>query len=120
MEEAEALCDRVAFMNAGQIVGLDTPAGLIRSLRAPYRVMAASDRPLPEAALRSLPGATEVEVSGEGVSSVVRLRAQDASAATTALTALAARENARLTDLAVRPASLEDVFLSVTGRTLSG
>ncbi|TAJ20449.1 MAG: ABC transporter ATP-binding protein [Dehalococcoidia bacterium] len=120
MEEAQALCDRVAFMNAGQIVGLDTPAGLIRSLHAPYRVAVTSVTPLPEAAVRALPGAEEIELSLSADGHVVRLRAQDAPAVTAALTTLAAREGARLVDLAVQPASLEDVFLNVTGRKLSG
>jgi ABC-2 type transport system ATP-binding protein len=120
MEEAQALCDRVAFLNAGQIVGLDTPAGLIRSLHAPYRVSATSITPLPEAAVRALPGAEDVELSLSADGHVVRLRAQDAPAVTAALTTLAAREDARLVDLAVQPASLEDVFLNVTGRKLSG
>ncbi len=120
MEEAQALCDRVAFMNAGQIVALDTPAGLIRSLHAPYRLVAVSDRPLSEAAVRALPGATEVGLVTTADGHEVRLRTEDAPAATTALTALATREGVRLTHLAVAPASLEDVFLSVTGRSLGG
>ncbi len=120
MEEAQALCDRVAFMNAGQIVGLDTPAGLIRSLQAPYRVTVTSVTPLPEAAVRGLPGAADVETAISTEGHIVRLRAQDAPGVTAALTALAAREGVRLVDLAVQPASLEDVFLRVTGRKLSG
>ena len=120
MEEAQALCDRVAFMNAGQIVALDTPAGLIRSLHAPYRVTVTSATPLPEAAVRGLPGADEVEMALGPDGHIVRLRAQDAPGVTAALTALAIRENVRLVDLAVLPASLEDVFLRVTGRKLSG
>ncbi len=120
MEEAQALCDRVAFMDAGRIVGLDTPAGLIRSLQAPYRVTVTSPTPLSEAAVRGLPGATEVEMSLSPEGHVVRLRAQDAPGVTAALTALAVREGVHLVDLAVQPASLEDVFLRVTGRRLSG
>ena len=120
MEEAQALRDRVAFMNAGQIVGLDTPAGLIRSLHAPYRVTATSATPLSEAAVRGLPGAAEVEMALGPDGHIVRLRAPDAAGVTAALTALAAREGVHLVDLAVQPASLEDVFLRVTGRKLSG
>ena len=120
MEEAQALCDRVAFMNAGLMVALDTPAGLIRSLNAPYRIMATSATPLSEAGVRGLPGAAEVEVAFGADGHIVRLRAQDAPAVTAALTALAGREGVRLVDLAVQPASLEDVFMNATGRKLSG
>ena len=120
MEEAQTLCDRVALLDAGQIAALDTPAGLIRSLRAPYRVMATSATPLPEAAVRALPGADEVETSVGADGHIVRLRAQYAPAVTSALTSLAAREGIPLLDLAVQPATLEDVFLHVTGRKLQG
>lgn len=120
MEEAQALCDRVAFMNAGQIVALDTPAGLIRSLHAPYRVTVASPTPLSEAAVRGLPGVDEVEIGHGADGHIVRLRAQDAPRVTAALMALAERERVALDDLTVLPASLEDVFLRVTGRKLSG
>jgi len=120
MEEAQALCDRVAFLNAGEMVALDTPGGLIRSLRAPYRITVTSAHPLPEAAIRGLPGAVEVEASNGADGHVVRLRAQDAPGVTAALTALAAREGVTLVDLAVQPATLEDVFLHVTGRRLNG
>ena len=120
MEEAQTLCDRVAFMNVGQMVALDTPAGLIRSLHAPYRVMVTSATPLSEAGVRALPGAAEVETALGADGHIVWLRAQDAPAVTAALTALASREGVRLVDLSVLPASLEDVFLNVTGRKLSG
>lgn len=120
MEEAQALCDRVAFLNAGQIVAVDTPGGLIRSLHAPYRIRLTSTRPLPVDVVRGLPGAVEVEASLGGDGHVLRLRAQDAPAVTASLTALATREGVALVDLAVQPATLEDVFLHVTGRGLGG
>ena len=120
MEEAEALCDRVAFMNQGQIVGLDTPQGLIRSLHAPYRLTLTTAHPLPEADLRAIPGALEVAQEQTADGYVARLRAQTAPAVTTALTTLAARAGTDIIDLAVQPGTLEDVFLSVTGRRLSG
>ncbi|TAK78096.1 MAG: ABC transporter ATP-binding protein [Dehalococcoidia bacterium] len=120
MEEAQALCDRVAFLNAGEVVALDTPEGLIRSLHAPYRVTATSAKPLPEAAVRALLGADDVEFDCGPDGQTVRLRAKDAPRVTAALLALAERERVVLDGLTVQPASLEDVFLRVTGRKLSG
>ena len=120
MEEAEALCDRVAFMNQGQIVGLDTPQGLIRSLHAPYRLTLTTTQPLSEADVRAIPGALDVTQERTSDGFVARVRAQAAPAVTTALTTLAARSGAEVIDLAVQPSTLEDVFLSVTGRRLSG
>ena len=120
MEEAEALCDRVAFMNAGQMVALDTPQGLIRSLNAPYRLTLTTAHPLPEADVRGIPGALEVVQERTADGFVVRMRAQTAPSVTTALTTLAGRAGTDIIDLAVEPGTLEDVFLSVTGRRLNG
>ena len=120
MEEAEALCDRVAFMNQGQLVALDTPQGLIRSLNAPYRLTLTTAAPLAEAEVRGIPGALEVVQEQTADGFVVRIRAQTAPTVTTALTTLAERAGTQVIDLAVQPGTLEDVFLSVTGRRLSG
>ncbi|MFA7248825.1 MAG: ABC transporter ATP-binding protein [Dehalococcoidia bacterium] len=120
MEEAEALCDRVAFMNQGRMVALDTPQGLIRSLNAPYRLTLTTAHPLDEAEVRGIPGALEIsqELTADGF--VVRMRARSAPSVATALTTLAQRAGTDVIDLAVEPGTLEDVFLSVTGRRLSG
>lgn len=120
MEEAEALCDRVMLMHAGQIAAVDTPAGLVRSLHAPYRVRITSRVPLDERAVMVLPGTSEVSHTSEGDLHVVELRAQEAPRTVTALTDLARDAGTEVIDLAVLPATLEDVFLSVTGHGLSG
>ncbi|MDA0301530.1 MAG: ABC transporter ATP-binding protein [Chloroflexi bacterium] len=119
MEEAETLCDHVAFMNAGQMAAIDTPQGLIRRLNAPYRLTLTTAHPLPEADVRGIPGALEVAQEQTADGFVVRMRAQTAPSVTTALTTLASKAGTDIIDLAVQPATLEDVFLSVTGRRLS-
>jgi len=119
MEEAEALCDRVMLMERGRIAALDTPPGLVRSLRAPYRIRITTNAPLDLAAVAALPGATEVLRAEEGSLDVVELRAQDAPRTVAALTALAAGAGAEVVDLAVLPSTLEDVFLALTGKELS-
>jgi ABC-2 type transport system ATP-binding protein len=117
MEEAEALCDRVAFLNAGRIVALDTPRALVRTLDAPYRVRMTTAAPLEVAAVERIEGAGAVagEQTEEGY--VTRLEARHASVAAV-LTTLAVEAGAEITDLVVEPATLEDVFLSITGRGL--
>jgi ABC-2 type transport system ATP-binding protein len=106
MDEAEILCDRVAIMDAGRILALDTPATLVRGLEAATRVA------LPSGVLgldtaRALPGADNaLETSDELVLSTrepARLVA-----------ALAERQ--ALDGISVRTATLEDVFLTLTGR----
>jgi len=56
MEEAEELCDRVAVMDRGRIVALDTPQNLIASLEAENRITFSVDGPLDLAPFRALPG----------------------------------------------------------------
>jgi ABC-2 type transport system ATP-binding protein len=106
LDEAEALCDRVAIMDAGRILALDTPAALVRGLAAPTRI-ALPDRVLDAASARGLPGAEQVEAADGEV--VVSTRTPAA-----VLSALA--EQDRLDGIRVRTATLEDVFLHLTGR----
>ena len=119
MEEAEALCDRVMLMERGSIAALDTPTGLVRSLHAPYRIRATTRAALDTADVASIPGASEVQEGAEGDLHVYTLRTQDAPHTCAALAALGDRVGTEVVDLAVLPATLEDVFLSVTGRGLS-
>jgi ABC-2 type transport system ATP-binding protein len=106
LDEAEALCDRVAIMDAGRILALDTPASLVRGLDAPTRV-ALPLRVLDAAAARGLDGADTVTVDGDEVEISTRTPAR-------VLTRLA--EADRLDGVSVRTATLEDVFLHLTGR----
>lgn len=106
MDEAEVLCDRVAIMDAGRILELDTPAALVRGLDAPVRIsLAPGTLSLEEAT--SLAGGDAV--ADEAASLTITTR--DPSRV---LTALAQRD--ALAGLSVRGASLEDVFLELTGR----
>jgi ABC-2 type transport system ATP-binding protein len=106
LDEAEALCDRVAIMDAGRVLALDTPAALVRGLDAATRV-ALPDRVLDVATARTLPGAEEVtQADGE----VVVTTRQPARL----VAALAERD--ALDGVSVRTATLEDVFLTLTGR----
>ncbi|MGE3960807.1 MAG: ABC transporter ATP-binding protein [Dehalococcoidia bacterium] len=120
MEEAEALCDRVMLMDRGKIAALDTPPGLVRSLHAPYRVRVTTQRPLDVARVAALPGTSDVHAATEGDLEVLELRAEQAPRTVAAVTELAAAAGVEVVDLAVLPATLEDVFLSVTGRGLGG
>lgn len=109
MEEAETLCDRVAIMDRGRVLAVDSPPGLVRGLDAPTRVV------LP-------PGVVEVDsaVTFDGVEAV-----EVETGALVLLThrpaaVIAVLADAGLLDgLQMRSASLEDAFLALTGRTLS-
>ena len=106
LDEAEALCDRVAIMDRGRILQLDTPAALVRGLDAPVHVYVAPHQ-LPLEAARAIPGVDQVE---DGEAAVV-LTTRRPSEVLTRLAELDAIEG-----LQVRAGTLEDVFLSLTGR----
>jgi ABC-2 type transport system ATP-binding protein len=106
LDEAEALCDRVAIMDRGRILQLDSPAALVRGLDAPVHVYVAPHQ-LPLDAARTIPGVDHVE---DGEAAVV-LTTRRPSEVLTRLAELHALEG-----LQVRAGTLEDVFLSLTGR----
>jgi ABC-2 type transport system ATP-binding protein len=106
MDEAETLCDRVAVMDEGSILQLGAPAALVRGLDAPTRIsIETGTLPLDEAK-RLFPDAT---IDDDGVSLTIATREP-----APVLTALAERNALR--GLSVRGATLEDVFLNLTGR----
>ena len=120
MEEAEVLCDRVAIMDRGAIIACDTPAALTRGLGMEAVVGAVlTDGDLPDTALNALPGVVAVDRVTE-TPPRFSLRTSDAQATIVGLLDLARHSNATLTDLSSSRASLEDVFLSLTGRHYEG
>ncbi|MCW2917269.1 MAG: nodI [Actinomycetia bacterium] len=106
MDEAEILCDRVAIMDAGTILKIGPPATLVRELNAPVRIGLPSGV-LTETDARALPAVDQV--GDDGVS--LTITTHDPSPI---ITALAQRE--ALDGLQIRGATLEDVFLTLTGR----
>ena len=106
MDEAETLCDRVAIMDRGEILKLGPPAALVRGLDTPVRISVESGL-LSDAEARTLTPAGEV--ADDGVSLTIATR-DPASV----LAGLADRH--ALAGLRVQGATLEDVFLSLTGR----
>jgi ABC-2 type transport system ATP-binding protein len=114
MEEAEELCDRVAIMDHGEILALDTPRGLIAGLNMPPLISGLSTRPLPQAQLQDLPGVQDVRLDDDGF----EIRTTDPQAAFVALLDLARRLDVEISNLNVRGGNLEDVFISLTGRSL--
>ena len=108
MEEAEVLCDRVAIMDRGRILTLGPPPTLVRELDAPTSVL------LPPGSLE-LDDATGMEGVDSAHQDAGALRLVTRSPAAV-LTTLARRD--ALAGLQVRSATLEDVFVSLTGRSL--
>jgi ABC-2 type transport system ATP-binding protein len=117
MEEVERLCDRVVVIDHGLVLADDTLKGLLASAPVSNKLTLKYDVPPDSAALaelESLPGVTHVELIGSRVS----VAAVDlGTAAPRVLERLAAR-GFSCQELTSRRANLEDVFLTLTGRTL--
>jgi ABC-2 type transport system ATP-binding protein len=117
MEEAEILCDRVAIIDQGRIRALDTPIGLIHQLPVAYRILFATGDPVDDRELRSLPGVAEVVASANGAAGW-ELRVSRAQVTLPAFVSWAEDRGVTVEDVRVLPATLEDVFLSLTGHSL--
>jgi ABC-2 type transport system ATP-binding protein len=108
MEEAERLCDRVALIDAGRIIALDTPAGLVARARGGKTVRFVPSGPFDEALLTGLAEVTRIERDGRYV--VVTGTGELVNAVVLALHA--AGVEAR--DVRLDEASLEDAFVRLT------
>ncbi|HEY4691969.1 MAG TPA: ABC transporter ATP-binding protein [Bellilinea sp.] len=114
MEEAERLCDRVAILDHGRIIALDTPQALIRQLGAGERVVFSPDQLLPVDFANSLSGAVKLENQGDRV--VIQANNGRQEPLVSEVVSLLAEKGIRFHDLRTEQPNLEDVFLSLTGR----
>ncbi len=116
MEEAERLCDRVAVIDRGRIIALGSPAELIASLGAEHVVEFALEdgAAVGEEVLARLPGVESVAWENGRT----RLTVRGVHRTVPALIRLLGDRGARLSELVTHHATLEDVFLSLTGRHL--
>ena len=116
MEEAAALCRRVAIMHQGRILTVGTPDELVSQLGAAYRVRVSAAAELPISQLVN--GASEWVDRQQGDGHQYELALEEPAAAVQALLGHASEHGIQLQRLEVLPATLEDVFLQLTGRGL--
>ena len=116
MEEAERLCDRVAVMDHGRVIALGTPRQLIASLGAEHVVefALADGAHLDDPVLQALPGVAAVR-RDDGKTRLTVARVHETIPA---LLQLLGTRGAALSELTTHHATLEDVFLGLTGRHL--
>ena len=115
MDEAERLCDRLAIIDHGQIIAAGTPVELIERLTGHHVVeFAIAGDGVGEGAWGKLPGVQAVRVE-DGMFS---LQVNEPHETIPALLAEVQRQRAKLAHLTTRQASLEDVFVQLTGRHL--
>ncbi|GAB2616197.1 multidrug ABC transporter ATP-binding protein [Paractinoplanes abujensis] len=111
MEEAERLCDRLAVIDHGHVVALNTPAGLIAGLGAEQRIRFRPSAPIADELLTALPEVREVRRHGPqievvGVGNLLH-----------AVTSVLAVNQIIAADLRIEQASLDDAFVQLTGRS---
>jgi len=116
MEEAERLCDRVAVLDHGRIVALDTPAALIHGLEAEERVIFVLDGGLSPALEKALTGMGQLEVRGTQVT--IHGKNGRAVPIVSEVVSLLTGQGVAFRDLRTEQPNLEDVFLSLTGREM--
>jgi ABC-2 type transport system ATP-binding protein len=112
MDEAERLCDRLALIDSGRIVALDTPEGLVARATTRQRVLFRPSTPLDERLLADLSEVDAVRQRGEylvvtGTGNLLH-----------AVTSVLARHQIIAQDLRIEHASLDDAFVTLTGRRL--
>ncbi|MFE9723160.1 ABC transporter ATP-binding protein [Streptomyces sp. NPDC005794] len=113
MEEAQRLCDRVAVIDKGRVVALDTPGGLIGGAAGATAISFTPSEPIAYAELKTLPGAVSVDVTDPGGRVVIHGTDDTANAVITLL----ARHRITARQLRVAEAGLDDVFLDLTEQT---
>jgi ABC-2 type transport system ATP-binding protein len=110
MEEAERLCDRVAVIDAGRVVALDTPAGLVADVSCGQTLRFRPSEPVEDAVLLALPGVERVVRHGGQLE--VQGRGELLATVTSALAAL----GIVVTGLRVEQADLDDAFVALTSK----
>jgi ABC-2 type transport system ATP-binding protein len=110
MDEVEELCDRVAILDRGRLVALDTPTGLITSSGSEQRMRFRPVGVVPAGLIEDVPGVTAVTRSGSQV--IVTGSGEFATGVTAAL----GRAQVVVADLRLEQRTLDDAFVALTGR----
>ena len=116
MDEADKLCDRIAIIDHGKMMALDSPLKLKASIPGKNVLEAGFSRVPPgwEATLKALPDVAEVKA----VDSVFRISSHNGPRTTTALLEAVRAAGLALTSLSVQSTTLDDVFAHYTGHQL--
>jgi ABC-2 type transport system ATP-binding protein len=114
MEEAERLCDRVAIVDQGRVIALGTPSELISTLGGEHVIEFSTREPLPPSDWSQLPGVLQAVEDG----GLTRLQVKQPHVVIPALLDRLSASGNGLTAMSTRNASLEDVFINLTGRRL--
>ncbi|MRX73986.1 ATP-binding cassette domain-containing protein [Bacillus lacus] len=114
MDEAHVLCDRIGIMDQGELIALDTPANLVKKLKSTSTIEFQLSNPPEKEWFMNLAGVEDVSIRD----TYVQLYTDDLQAALTSFISASAEHEFKIQDLQTRLATLEDVFISMTGRSI--
>ncbi len=114
MEEAQILCDRLAIMDHGKIIALDTPDNLINRFAPTSHIIIKTDQDLPLDEFKNIPHIQSVDKKND----FYDFRADNAEEVLLSLVEFAKSRGIKILSLRIERSTLEDVFLSLTGREL--
>ena len=115
MEEAAVLCDDIVIVDHGKVVARGTPSELVHSLGGEHLVEFVAEPALPAEVLAAVPGLTGQRRRED----TVTLSVQALHEAVPAVLRIAEAHGSKLSRLSTRAATLDDVFLALTGRTIA-
>ena len=113
MEEAERLADRIALIDGGRLVALDTPEGIVRRVDARQTLRFRPSAPFDESILTTLPEVRSVTRTGPTIT------VAGTGNLVLAVTSALARAEIVANDLRIEQADLDDAFIALTGRPLA-
>ncbi|MDP4163038.1 MAG: ABC transporter ATP-binding protein, partial [Bacillota bacterium] len=114
MDEAHVLCDRIGIMDRGNLIALDTPDALVKQLQSDSAVEFRTVHPMEEQSFSALSGVKQVSKRED----IYTLYTDHLQIALTSLIQFSSENDIELADLKTRTATLEDVFIHMTGRRL--
>jgi ABC-2 type transport system ATP-binding protein len=117
MEEADALCDRLAIMDHGRLLAMDTPKNLKESVAADTIVTVSASGDL-DALARLLQERVEGATKSQRLDSTIQLHVKGASGVLPRVVTVAEQEGYKITDLSIAEPTLETVFINLTGKEL--
>jgi len=112
MEEAAQLCDRLAVINGGRVIAVDSPAGLVKRVNGAQSIRFRPSAPLDEQLLAGLPGVHSVQRSGE------QIQVTGGGNLLGVVSAFLHQREITALELRLEQATLNDAFLALTGRGL--
>ncbi len=114
LEEADSLCDRIAIIDAGKIIALDTAEALKNSLGGDAIIVETPDAKKLEKALKKFNWVEKVKTQQNSLN----IKAQTGEKRIAAVVEAARKQRVRIDSIALRKPTLDDVFLHYTGKTI--